>query len=225
MGIKILKTAGAGITDENELIELVYQQFNQGYLLGVITEEVQDVLGEQLPRSELQKLLDSLRPQIRTIIVDEISQFRSTTLTDSAKVDLINSILLSFESSAKQATIRYLSAGKGAGQSDASIASAVMSSLSSQVESQLLRAVSKLDIVVAGYYNASELVAELLPSVMSQMRVIIIQTITAWRAEQAALVPVTAAPASKVVSIFGTGKGNSVKVDTPNYNFNYAFDK
>jgi len=221
--IKILKTSGAGVTDEDDLIELVYQQFKAGYLLGVITEEVQDVLGEQLPQSELEKLLDSLRPNIRSIVIEEISSFRQTAqLSSTAKDDLVAKILVTFESRAKQATLQYLSAGNGIGQSDDQIASAVMASLRGQIESQLFSAVSSLDIVASGYYDASEIVNELMSTIMGQMRVIILRRITLWRAEQAAVV--TPAPVSKVVSIFGTGKGNSVKVDTPNYNFNYAFD-
>jgi len=226
--IRILKTTGLGVQDEDALIELVMGQFKEGYLLGLITEEVRDVLGEniEVAKSELELLLEELRPQIRSIVIQEITGYRQNSelsLEDQNKV--IQGILVYFQSAAKRATTEYLTSGKGRGQSEDAVASAVIASLQSQIVAQLEQAVGQLKIVRSGYATSQEIISQLMPKIMSQMRVFIIKQVQLWRAEQARLAAqATPAPSTKIVSIFGDGKGNSVNVDTPNYQFNYAFD-
>lgn len=227
--IRILKTTGLGVQDENALIELVMAQFKEGYLLGLITEEVRAVLGDdiELPKSELELLLEELRPQIRNIVIQEISSYRQNSeLSLEDQNNIVQGVLVYFQSAAQQATTQYLTAGKGAGQSEDAVASAVIASLQSQIQAQLEQAVGKLQIVRSGYVTSQEIISQLMPKIMSQMRAFIIRQVQLWRAEQARLAAAaTPAPSTKIVSIFGTGKGNSVNVDTPNYQFNYAFDK
>jgi len=225
--IQIMRTTGRGVSDEASLIKLVLGKLNDDYFLRLIREEVRLALGPgaEVPAdSELLALLNECRSQIRAVIVREITNFKQNGVVSSgSKKTIITSVYVYFENVAKQATTRYLVSGQGVGQSEDAIASAILDSLRSQIRVQLETEVAKLPAVKAGYLDGSFIVQELMGQVMAKMRVFIISQVQIYLREQALLA--TPAPVDKVVSLFGTGKGNSVVVDTKNYHIDYAFDK
>jgi len=227
--IQIMRTTGRGVSDEASLIKLVLGKLNDQYFLRLIREEVRLVLGQgaEVPAdSELLTLLNELRSQIRAIIVTEITNFkRNGVVTAGAKTTIVTTVYAYFEDAASQATNRYMVSGRGEGQSEDVIASAVLASLQSQVRAQLESEVAKISAVKAGYVDGSLIVEELMGQIMSKMRLFIISQVQIYLRQQALLATPAPKPASKVVSIFGTGKHNSVVVDTKNYHIDYAFDK
>merc|ERR1712045_726187 len=99
--IRVMRTSGAGISDEEALIQLVMAQFEQNNdLLGLITQEVRLALGanKTLPgQSELRALLNGLRSQIRAIIIQEISAYKlKAQVSTSDKSAIVSRILISF---------------------------------------------------------------------------------------------------------------------------------
>lgn len=231
MIIEIMQTSGKGITDENRLIELVFGEFQQGFLLGLITDEVKVALGPnvRLPSvDEIQKLLDSLRPQIRRIVIEEISLFKEkNTLSADAQQSIIDGVVGSLRQVIKQGTAEYLISNSGV--SDEAALSALLAKLQPIVIQNIEKEVSGLQIFQSGAFQNSDAFAQLMAEIMAQIRLIIIQEIQLFRREQARIAaaaaaaakPVAPAPAPQtaLVSIFGTGKGNSVKVNTPDYKF------
>lgn len=173
-------------------------------------------------QSELRTLLESLRPQIRSIIIQELRSFRAKSVVSSSdKSAVVSRIIVFFRDTATQATNQYLASGRGAGQSEDAIASAILATLRNQIQTQLGTEVAKLSAVASGYADGNQIIAELMGQIMAQMRVTIVEIVRVYLANQTP----APAPASKIVSIFGTGKGNSVVVDTKDYHFDYAFDK
>merc|ERR1711994_601943 len=151
----------------------------------------------------------------------EAARVEAIRIANQAKTEIVSRIVVYFQTSAKDATIQYLVSGRGAGQSEDAVASAIMASLRAQIQSRLESQVRGLEAVSAGYISVSEFTSELMGQIMSQMRVYIIQQVQLWRAEQARLA--TPAPQTKIVSLFGTGKDNSVVIDTKNYHVDYSF--
>ena len=90
----------------------------------------------------------------------------------------------------------------------------------------------------SGLSQDSDAFRTLLSSIMAEIRVIILQTVQAWRAEQAAAAKAAADAAaaaaaaaaasqsssSAVTSIFGTGGANNIKVKTQDFQFNTAWE-
>jgi len=151
----------------------------------------------------------------------EAARVEAIRIANQAKTEIVSRIVVYFQTSVKDATIQYLVSGQGAGQSEDAVASAIMASLRAQIQSRLESQVRGLEAVSAGYISVSEFTSELMGQIMSQMRVYIIQQVQLWRAEQARLA--TPAPQTKIVSLFGTGKDNSVVIDTKNYHVDYSF--
>merc|ERR1711994_181753 len=151
----------------------------------------------------------------------EAARVEAIRIANQAKTEIVSRIVVYFQTSVKDATIQYLVSGRGAGQSEDAVASAIMASLRAQIQSRLESQVRGLEAVSAGYISVSEFTSELMGQIMSQMRVYIIQQVQLWRAEQARLA--TPAPQTKIVSLFGTGKDNSVVIDTKNYHVDYSF--
>lgn len=86
--------------------------------------------------------------------------------------------------------------------------------------------VSGLEVFQSGAFTDSEAFNSLMAEIMKQLRIIIIQQIQVYRAEQIRLA--TPAPTPKptnTLSIFGDGKGNNVRVETPEFKYNYGYDK
>jgi len=149
----------------------------------------------------------------------EAARLEAIRVYQQAKGEIVSGIVVYFQVSVKDATTQYLVSGKGSGQSEDAIASAIMASLRAEIQSRLESQLRGLKAVSAGYLSLNEITSELMGQIMSQMRVFIIRQVQIYRAEQA-----TPAPATKIVSLFGTGKGNSVVIDTKNYHVDYSFD-
>jgi len=215
--IKIMRQ-NAGLTDQNKIISLVMAEFRDGYLLQLITDEVQAALGgsAQLPaQDEIQALLDSLRGDIRLIVIEEIGFYQqANSLSASQQEQIMQTVISILRGNVVSATNSFLSTASS-GVTDQAVVSAVSGGLRNQIISIISREAS-------GLSQDSDAFRTLMARIMAEIRTIIIQTVQAWRAEQARLAQLAAAqvqPAqTAVTSIFGTGD-NNIKVKTSNFNF------
>jgi len=220
--VKIMRQ-NAGLTDQNKIISLVMAEFRDGYLLQLITDEVQAALGgsAQLPaQDEIQALLDSLRGDIRRIVIEEIGFYQqANSLSASQQAQIMQTVISILKGNVVSATNSFLSTASS-GVTDQAVVSAVSGGLRNQIVSIISREAS-------GLSQDSDAFRTLMARIMAEIRTIIIQTVQAWRAEQARLAQLAAQQAAAaqvqpaqtaVTSIFGTGD-NNIKVKTNDFNF------
>jgi len=220
--VKIMRQ-NAGLTDQNRIISLVMAEFRDGYLLQLITDEVQAALGgsAQLPaQDEIQALLDSLRGDIRRIVIEEIGFYQqANSLSASQQAQIMQTVISILKGNVVSATNSFLSTASS-GVTDQAVVSAVSGGLRNQIVSIISREAS-------GLSQDSDAFRTLMARIMAEIRTIIIQTVQAWRAEQARLAQLAAQQAAAaqvqpaqtaVTSIFGTGD-NNIKVKTNEFNF------
>jgi len=220
--VKVMRQ-NAGLTDQNKIISLVMAEFRDGYLLQLITDEVQAALGgsAQLPaQDEIQALLDSLRGDIRRIVIEEIGFYQqANSLSASQQAQIMQTVISILKGNVVSATNSFLSTASS-GVTDQAVVSAVSGGLRNQIVSIISREAS-------GLSQDSDAFRTLMARIMAEIRTIIIQTVQAWRAEQARLAQLAAQQAAAaqvqpaqtaVTSIFGTGD-NNIKVKTNDFNF------
>jgi|ERR1712154_290672 len=225
--VKIMRQ-NAGLTDQNKIVTLVMAEFRDGYLLQLITDEVQAALGSsaQLPaQSEIQALLDSLRGDIRRIVIEEIGFYQqANSLSASQQAQIMQTILSILRGNVVSATNTFLSTASS-GVTDQAVVNAVSGGMRSQIVSLIRQNAS-------GLSQDSDAFRTLLARIMAEIRTIIIQTVQAWRAEQARLAALAAQQAVKPVqqstsavsSIFGSGGTNNIKVKTNDFDFSTAWE-
>jgi hypothetical protein len=178
--------------------------------------------------ADIDRLLELLIPQIRIIIVQEVAAYRAANpigITASQASTLQGSVMSILRSQVSSATSRYLSqsAGPASVQDDAA-ANAILSGMSQLIFQTLEQEVSNAGIfsrgtVFTGYKSFTDLLAQ----IKAQLRIIILQQIRVWRQAQTVVVP-KPVKTNKITSLFGDGGVNNVRVETPNYNYNYGFD-
>ena len=230
--VRIMTTSGAGISDENILIQQVNGQIEDGTLLRLIQEEVRAALGSSVttlpPQSEFELLLEELRPRIRLMIIEEIRLYRQQNeLNPEAQARIVSAVIANLRLVVEQATALALQSS-GSGSSDDQIITQLTAQLRPQVIQTLEQEVSGTQVFQSGSFANSDAFNQLMAAIMRQIRTIIIQQIRIYRAEQARLAAATVRPATggnKVTAIFGTGGQNKVRVETPIFNYGYEFDR
>ena len=226
--IKVMRE-NPGLRDQEKIINLVLQEFQDGSLLNLITDEVRAALGPgaQLPaQEEIIALLNSLRGDIRRIVIEEIGFFNNANnVSDADRRRVIEAILRLLRDQVVRATNQYLQGKNPAQVTDRQVVEAVSGSLRGQIVSIIQSELPNLDLNSDAFSN-------LMSGAMSQMRPIILETVQAWRQRLAAEAAAAAAAAAKpeppktdaVTSIFGSGGANNIKVKTQDFQFNTAWE-
>ena len=223
--IKVMRE-NPGLRDQEKIINLVLQEFQDGSLLNLITDEVRAALGPgaQLPaQEEIIALLNSLRGDIRRIVIEEIGFFNNANnVSDADRRRVIEAILRLLRDQVVRATNQYLQGKNPAQVTDRQVVEAVSGSLRGQIVSIIQSELPNLDLNSDAFSN-------LMSGAMSQMRPIILETVQAWRQRLAAEAAAAAAKpeppkTDAVTSIFGSGGANNIKVKTQDFQFNTAWE-
>merc|ERR1712203_936380 len=177
------------------------------------TDEVRAALGpvSELPaKEEIIALLNSLRGDIRRIVIEEIGFFNNANnVSDADRRRVIEAILRLLRDQVVRATNQYLQGKNPAQVTDRQVVEAVSGSLRGQIVSIIQSELPNLDLNSDAFSN-------LMSGAMSQMRPIILETVQAWRQRLAAEAAAAAAKpeTDAVTSIFGSGGANNIKVKT-----------
>merc|ERR1712183_937245 len=222
--IKVIQTT---VRAENVDLSNTRGLIQDGSLLNLITDEVRAALGpgSELPaKEEIIALLNSLRGDIRRIVIEEIGFFNNANnVSDADRRRVIEAILRLLRDQVVRATNQYLQGKNPTQVTDRQVVEAVSGNLRGQIVSIIQSELPNLDLNSDAFSN-------LMSGAMSQMRPIILETVQAWRQRLAAEAAAAAAAKPEppktdaVTSIFGSGGANNIKVKTQDFQFNTAWE-
>jgi len=233
-----LQADGTAFTLSDEaIITKVNLEIKNGLLRKLLEDEIAGIIGanKPLPSSDvIDGLLQAMLPEIRRIILLEISQWRTSNpenpeLSTSQQSQVLASVLGSLRGDIEIATNSFLE------QSPSTISNdAVVEAVIRQFQPNILSGLQNNRIIQQVFANSnfanSDAYESLLQLIIQRLRAIILEFIRIWRASQVVITTPrpTVAPVpsgNAITNIFGTGGANSVQVETPNYSYEYNHDR
>lgn len=210
-----------------DIIAQVNVEIKNGLILKLLEGELGRILGESKPlppADVLQGLLQRMLPEIRKMIISEITLWRQTAnpqLSGAQQIRVTSNVVNSLKGGVEGATVQFLERSP-----DTIANSAVMQAIMGQLRQQIIIALKNdrtiQQVFASASFEDSEAFNELFQLIIAEFRKIILAQIRIYRSRVTLPPVVVPAPGgNKISNIFGTGGANSVQVETPTYNYEY----
>lgn len=232
-----LQADGSAYTLSDEaIITKVNLEIKDGLLRKFLEAEIAGLIGANrpLPPSDvIEGILTSMLPGIRTLILQEISQWRNGNpekieLSNSQQSQVVGGVLRILRSEVEQATNTFLA------QSSNNIGNdVVVEEIIGQFQRRIISETTTYwknnlqQLFGNANFADSQAYESLLQLIVQRFRTMILEFIRIYRASQVVITtprPTTSRPVpsgNAITNIFGTGGANSVQVETPHYNYEY----
>lgn len=228
-----LQAAGTLNTlSDEEILVKINLEIKNGLIFKLLEDEIRGLIGASKPlppKDVIQGLLQSMLPEIRKMILFEISQWRQTAnpqLSSSQEGQILSSVFGSLRGDVEVATNQLLERSPDSIGNDA-----VVRTIIQQFRPAILSALQNDGTVQQVFAHASfadsDAYEDLLQRIIQALRSIILEQIRIYRSRVVVTVPpptrkpVQPSGGGAITDIFGTGGANSVQVETPNFSYEY----